>query len=55
MCDFKKAIEDARQAITLNPKYAKAHGRLAHALRQLSRFKEARDVFKAGWHRKLVI
>jgi serine/threonine protein kinase/Flp pilus assembly protein TadD len=50
---FDKAVEEATEAIRLNPKEAKAHGNLAHAFIGLNRFDEAKQVLQNAIGQKL--
>jgi len=50
---FDKAIEEAREAIRLNPNAAAARDNLAVALIELDRFDEARDVYRQALEQKL--
>ncbi len=42
----EKVIEEAREAIRLNPKFIGAYSHLGHALIRLNRFEEAQEVFE---------
>ncbi|XP_077291555.1 small glutamine-rich tetratricopeptide containing protein [Arctopsyche grandis] len=46
MKNNEAAIEDCRRALSLNPKYGRAYGRLGLALTNLNRHAEAREAYK---------
>jgi eukaryotic-like serine/threonine-protein kinase len=50
---FEKAIENAREAVSLNPTDARPHANLAVAFMGLNRFDEAKDVLRRALSQKL--
>ena len=50
---FEKAIENAREAVRLNPTEARAYANLAVAFMGLNRFDEAKDVLRRAMSQKL--
>ena len=50
---FEKAVEEAHEAVRLNPKEARAHSNLALAFIGLSRFDEAKSVLRQALEQKL--
>jgi serine/threonine protein kinase/tetratricopeptide (TPR) repeat protein len=50
---FEKAVEEASEAVRLNPKEAKAHTNLAHAFIGLNRFSEAKQVLQNAMTQKM--
>jgi eukaryotic-like serine/threonine-protein kinase len=50
---FEKAIEEASEAVRLNPKEAKAHANLAHGFIGLNRFEEGRQVLQNALGQKM--
>jgi serine/threonine protein kinase/Tfp pilus assembly protein PilF len=51
--EYEKAVEEARQAIALNPNAAPAHSNLASALVGLNRFDEAKEVIERALAQKM--
>jgi serine/threonine protein kinase/Tfp pilus assembly protein PilF len=50
---FDKAVEEASEAVRLNPKEPKAHANLAHAFIGLNRFDEAKQVLQNALGQKM--
>jgi serine/threonine protein kinase/predicted Zn-dependent protease len=50
---FEKAVEEAHEAVRLNPKEARAHSNLALAFLGINRFDEAKNVLRQALNQKL--
>lgn len=50
---FKKAVEEATEAVRLNPKEAKAHANLAHGFIGLNQFEEGKQVLRNALGQKM--